>query len=58
MPSIIQVDARDMKGSGPIRALARAYRRAKIGDVLELLSTECGIKAASSKWCATTGNKT
>ena len=58
MPSVIQVDAREMKWPGPMRALTRASRRAKAGDVIELLSTECAIEALSKAWCDRTGNKT
>ena len=57
MPSVIQVDARDMKWPGPMRALTRAYRKAKTGDVIELLSTECAIETVSKAWCDRTGNK-
>lgn len=57
MPSLIQVDAREMKWPGPMRALTRASRRAKVGDVIELLSTECAIEAVSKAWCERTGNK-
>ena len=57
LPSVIQVDAREMKWPGPIRALTRASRRAKVGDVIELLSTECAIETVSKAWCERTGNK-
>ena len=57
MPSVIQVDAREMKWPGPMRALTRAYRKAKSGDVIELLSTECAIEAVSKAWCERTGNR-
>ncbi|MDG6898893.1 MAG: sulfurtransferase TusA family protein [Nitrososphaerota archaeon] len=46
-----------MKWPGPMRALTRAYRKAKTGDVIELLSTECAIEAVSKAWCERTGNK-
>lgn len=58
LPSVIQVDAREMKWPGPMRALTRASRRARAGDVIELLSTECAIEAVSKAWCERTGNKT
>ena len=57
LPSVIQVDAREMKWPGPMRALTRAYRKAKAGDMIELLSTECAIEAVSKAWCERTGNK-
>lgn len=57
LPSVIQVDAREMKWPGPLRALTRAYRKAKPGDIIELLSTECAIEAVSKAWCERTGNK-
>lgn len=57
LPSVIQVDAREMKWPGPMRALTRAYRKAKPGDIIELLSTECAIEAVSKAWCERTGNK-
>lgn len=56
--SIIQVDARELKWPGPMRALTRAARKAKDGDIIELLSTECAIEAVSKAWCERTGNKT
>ena len=57
MPSVNQVDARELKWTGPMRALTRAYRKAKTGDIIELLSTECAIEAVSRAWCERTGNK-
>lgn len=58
MPAVIQVDARGMKLPGPVRALTRASKRAKAGDIIELLSTECTIETVSKAWCERTGNKT
>lgn len=57
LTAVIQVDARDMKWPGPMRALTRAYRKARAGDIIELLSTECAIETLSKAWCERTGNK-
>lgn len=50
----------DLRGSacpGPITDLARAYRRAKVGDVIELWATDAGVKSDVRAWAAKTRNE-
>lgn len=47
-----------MKWPGPLKALTRALRRAKKGDIIEVISNERKIEAASRAWCRRTGSKT
>jgi tRNA 2-thiouridine synthesizing protein A len=51
------VDARGKACPGPIADLAMAYRRSKVGDVIELWSTDQGVKADVRAWAAKTGNE-
>lgn len=41
----------------PMIALAKSYKKARQGDVVELLSTERTIDARIQEWCYRTGNK-
>ncbi len=54
-PTII--DSRGSACPGPITDLAMAYRRAKVGDVLELWATDPGVKADVRAWAAKTQNE-
>lgn len=54
---IIQTDSRDTKMPGPMIALARSYRRAKHGDIIELLASDKNIDTRAHEWCRRTGNK-
>lgn len=51
------VDSRGSSCPGPITDLAMAYRRAKIGDVIELWATDPGVKPDVQAWAAKTGNE-
>lgn len=51
------VDSRGSACPGPITDLAMAYRRAKVGDVIELWATDPGVKPDVQAWAAKTGNK-
>jgi len=51
------VDARDKSCPGPITDLALAYRRSKIGDVIELWATDPGVRSDVRAWAAKTGNE-
>ena len=51
------VDARGSPCPGPITDLAMAYRRAKVGDVIELLATDPGVKPDVQAWATKTGNR-
>jgi TusA-related sulfurtransferase len=41
----------------PIIKTAQAFRKMKIGQVLEVIATDKGIKQDMPAWCKTTGNK-
>jgi tRNA 2-thiouridine synthesizing protein A len=51
------VDARGSACPGPITDLAMAYRRSKVGDILELWATDPGMKADVQAWAAKTKNE-
>ncbi len=51
------VDSRGSACPGPITDLALAYRRAKVGDVIELWATDPGVKSDVRAWASKTGNE-
>lgn len=51
------VDSRGSACPGPITDLALAYRRSKVGDVIELWATDPGVKPDVRAWAAKTGNR-
>lgn len=51
------VDARGSACPGPITDLSMAYRRSKVGDVIELWATDPGVKPDVQAWAAKTGNR-
>jgi len=51
------VDSRGSACPGPITDLAMAYRRSKVGDVIELWSTDAGVKPDVQAWADHTGNQ-
>jgi len=51
------VDSRGSACPGPITDLAKAYRRSKVGDVIELWATDPGMKADVQAWAAKTRNE-
>jgi tRNA 2-thiouridine synthesizing protein A len=51
------VDSRGSACPGPITDLALAYRRAKVGDVIELWATDQGVRADVRAWAAKTKNE-
>ncbi len=53
----VTVDSRGSACPGPITDLVRAYRKAKNGDVIELLATDPGVKADVRAWVERTGNE-
>ncbi len=53
----IQVDARDMACPGPITEVARAYRKAKNGDIIEVLATDPGFTSDVRAWASATTNE-
>lgn len=57
MTRIIQTDSRDTKMPGPMIALAKSYRKAKCGDIIELLASDRRVDSRAQEWCRRTGNK-
>ena len=51
------VDSRGSSCPGPITDLAMAYRRAKVGDEIELWATDPGVKPDVRAWAAKTRNE-
>ncbi len=51
------VDSRGSACPGPITDLAMAYRRSKVGDVIELWATDSGVKPDVQAWATKTGNR-
>lgn len=51
------VDSRGSTCPGPITDLAMAYRRSKVGDVIELWATDPGVRPDVNAWATKTGNK-
>ena len=51
------VDSRGSSCPGPITDLAMAYRRAKVGDEIELWATDPGVKPDIRAWAAKTRNE-
>ena len=51
------VDSRGSACPGPITDLALAYRRSKVGDVIELWATDPGVKSDVRAWANKTGNE-
>ncbi len=53
----ITVDARGVACPGPLTSLIKAYRKAKNGDIIEVLATDAGFKADVEAWVKRTGNE-
>ena len=51
------VDSRGSSCPGPILDLALAYRRSKVGDVIELWATDPGVKSDVRAWATKTKNE-
>lgn len=51
------VDSRGSACPGPITDLAMAYRRSKVGDVIELWATDPGVKPDVRAWASKTHNE-
>jgi len=57
MAERIVVDARGMACPGPISRLVRAYRKARNGDLIEVLATDPGFEPDVRAWVERTGNE-
>ncbi|MEM0037057.1 MAG: sulfurtransferase TusA family protein [Candidatus Korarchaeum sp.] len=53
----VTVDARGMSCPGPLTNLIKAYRKANVGDVIEVLATDPGFKPDLEAWIRRTGNE-
>ncbi|MFW9831003.1 MAG: sulfurtransferase TusA family protein [Candidatus Thorarchaeota archaeon] len=51
------VDCRGMACPGPITEVARAYRKAQNGDILEILATDPGFTPDIKGWVSATSNQ-
>ena len=51
------IDSRGSFCPGPLTDLFKAYRMAKLGDVLEVWATDPAAKSDIQAWCARTGNQ-
>ena len=52
-----KVDARGMGCPGPITEVIKVYRKAKNGDVIEVLATDMGFKKDIEAWTRRTKNE-
>lgn len=53
----VTVDARGLACPGPLTNLIKAYRKANVGDVIEILATDPGFKPDLEAWAKRTGNE-
>lgn len=53
----VTVDCRGMACPGPITEVARAYRKAQNGDILEILATDPGFTPDIKGWASATSNE-
>ena len=51
------VDARGSFCPGPLMEMIKAYKQAKIGDVISVYSTDSGTKKDAAAWINTSGNQ-
>ena len=51
------VDSRGTMCPGPITDLFRAYRNAKVGDIIELWATDPAAKSDTEAWARRSGNE-
>ncbi len=57
MSDRIVVDARGLVCPAPITKLVKAYKKAKKGDIIEILATDPGFKPDIEAWIKRTGNE-
>ncbi|MGQ4834016.1 MAG: sulfurtransferase TusA family protein [Candidatus Asgardarchaeia archaeon] len=53
----IKIDAKGMACPGPITELVKAYRKAKNGDIIEIVVTDPGFKRDVETWVKRTNNE-
>ncbi len=51
------VDARGAFCPGPLMELIKAYKQAKVGDVISVYSTDSGTKKDAPAWIKKSGNE-
>ncbi|MDQ7820372.1 MAG: sulfurtransferase TusA family protein [Armatimonadota bacterium] len=51
------IDARGSYCPGPLMELIRAIREARVGEVIEVLSSDSGSKRDIPKWCQKAGHE-
>ena len=51
------VDARGSFCPGPLMEMIKAYKQAKIGDVISVYSTDSGTKKDATAWINKSGNQ-
>ena len=51
------VDARGSFCPGPLMEMIKAYKQAKIGDVISVYSTDSGTKKDAAAWINKSGNQ-
>ncbi|MEM0156995.1 MAG: sulfurtransferase TusA family protein [Thermoplasmataceae archaeon] len=51
------VDARGSFCPGPLMEMIKAYKQAKIGDVISVYSTDSGTKKDAAAWISKSGNQ-
>ncbi|HEY3249034.1 MAG TPA: sulfurtransferase TusA family protein [bacterium] len=51
------IDARGSYCPGPLMELIRAIREARVGEVVEVLSSDSGSKRDIPKWCVKAGHQ-
>ena len=51
------VDARGVACPGPITEIAKVYRNANVGDLIEVWATDPGFEADIKAWTQRTGNQ-
>jgi len=56
-PRTILVDCRGMACPGPITEVARAYRKAQNGDILDILATDSAFTSDINAWVRATKNE-
>ncbi len=51
------IDARGSYCPGPLMELIKAYKQAKVGEVISVYSTDAGTKKDAPAWISKSGNE-